>query len=56
MSTSDGYVINGSKIWMSRTHDSDLMLVLARTTPREEVEKESDGHAARMHTDLRPNM
>ena len=32
------------------------MLVLARTTPPKEIEKESDGHAARMHTELRPNM
>jgi hypothetical protein len=32
------------------------MLVLARTAPPEEVEKESDGHAARMHTELRPKV
>jgi alkylation response protein AidB-like acyl-CoA dehydrogenase len=49
-------VINGYKTWTSRAHDSDLMLVLARTAPPEEVEEESDGHAARMHRELRPNM
>ncbi|MEP3051707.1 MAG: acyl-CoA dehydrogenase family protein [Erythrobacter sp.] len=37
------YVINGQKIWTSRAEHSDLMLLLARTTPREEVEKKTDG-------------
>jgi len=39
----DGYVINGQKIWTSRAEHSDLMLLLARTTPREEVKKRTDG-------------
>jgi acyl-CoA dehydrogenase len=39
----DGYVINGQKIWTSRAEHSDLMLLLARTTPKEEVEKRTDG-------------
>ena len=39
----DAYVINGQKIWTSRAEHSDLMLLLARTTPREEVEKRTDG-------------
>ena len=30
----DGYVVNGQKIWTSRAQHSDLMLLLARTTPR----------------------
>ena len=34
----DHYVINGQKIWTSRAEHSDLMLLLARTTPREQVE------------------
>ncbi|PPR10327.1 MAG: Acyl-CoA dehydrogenase fadE12 [Alphaproteobacteria bacterium MarineAlpha11_Bin1] len=37
------YVINGQKIWTSRVEHSDLMLLLARTQSREEVEKRTDG-------------
>jgi acyl-CoA dehydrogenase len=39
----DEYVINGQKIWTSRAEHSDLMLLLARTTPREEIKKRTDG-------------
>ena len=39
----DGYVLNGQKVWTSRAEHSDLMLVLARTTPRERVQKKTDG-------------
>jgi len=39
----DSYVVNGQKIWTSRAEHSDLMLLLARTTPREEVAKRTDG-------------
>ncbi|MEE4317411.1 MAG: acyl-CoA dehydrogenase family protein [Erythrobacter sp.] len=39
----DAYVINGQKIWTSRAEHSDLMLLLARTTPRDQVEKKTDG-------------
>jgi acyl-CoA dehydrogenase len=39
----DHYVINGQKIWTSRAAQSDLMLLLARTTPREQVAKRTDG-------------
>jgi alkylation response protein AidB-like acyl-CoA dehydrogenase len=39
----DEYVITGQKIWTSRAEHSDLMMLLARTTPREEVEKKTDG-------------
>ncbi|MBB4612147.1 acyl-CoA dehydrogenase family protein [Novosphingobium taihuense] len=39
----DQYIVNGQKIWTSRAEHSDLMLLLARTTPREEVAKKTDG-------------
>jgi alkylation response protein AidB-like acyl-CoA dehydrogenase len=39
----DHYIINGQKIWTSRAEHSDLMLLLARTTPREQVQKRTDG-------------
>ena len=39
----DSYVINGQKIWTSRAEHSDLMLLLARTTPREQIKKRTDG-------------
>jgi len=39
----DEYVINGQKVWTSRALHSDLMLLLARTTPLEEVTKKSEG-------------
>ncbi|QEX20940.1 acyl-CoA dehydrogenase [Hypericibacter adhaerens] len=37
------YVVNGQKIWTSRAEYSDLMLLLARTTPRDQVAKRTDG-------------
>src|SRR5262245_60672823 len=37
------YVVNGQKIWTSRAEHSDLMLLLARTTPRDQVKKRTDG-------------
>ena len=39
----DDYVVNGQKIWISRAEHSDLMVLLCRTTPREECAKPSDG-------------
>ena len=39
----DEYVINGQKIWTSRAEYSDLMLLLARTTPKEQAKKRTDG-------------
>jgi acyl-CoA dehydrogenase len=39
----DKYVINGQKVWISRVQHSDLMLLLARTTPLEQVKKKSEG-------------
>src|SRR5437762_2377820 len=38
-----GYVVRGQKIWTSRAEHSDLMLLLARTTPLDEVQKRSEG-------------
>jgi acyl-CoA dehydrogenase len=39
----DNYVVKGQKIWISRAEHSDLMLLVARTTPIEQVKKRSDG-------------
>jgi acyl-CoA dehydrogenase len=39
----DKYVINGQKVWISRVQHSDLMILLARTTPLAEVNKKSEG-------------
>jgi acyl-CoA dehydrogenase len=39
----DRYVVNGQKVWTSRALHSDLMLLLARTTPADKVQKRSDG-------------
>ena len=39
----DSYVINGQKVWTSRALHSDLMLLLARTTPANETKRRSDG-------------
>ncbi len=39
----DRYVINGQKVWISRVQHSDLMILLARTTPIAEVKKKSEG-------------
>ncbi len=39
----DEYVVDGQKIWTSRAEHSDLMLLLARTTPRDQVAKRTDG-------------
>jgi len=41
--TNGGYTVRGQKIWTSRALYSDLMLLLARTTPIEEVEKRTEG-------------
>ena len=39
----DHYIINGQKLWTSRAEHSDLMLLLARTTPKEQAKKRTDG-------------
>jgi alkylation response protein AidB-like acyl-CoA dehydrogenase len=59
----DRYVINGQKVWTSRAEYSDLMLLLARTTPKDQVAKRVDGlsvfivdmkHARRNGMEIRP--
>lgn len=42
----DNYVINGQKVWISRIEHSDLMVLLARTTPKSEVKKKTEGLSA----------
>lgn len=41
--TGDKYVVNGQKVWISRIQHSDLMILLARTTPLSEVTRKADG-------------
>jgi acyl-CoA dehydrogenase len=41
--TGDRYIVNGQKVWISRIQHSDLMLLLARTTPLPEVKKKTEG-------------
>ena len=48
----DKYVVNGQKVWISRVQHSDLMILLARTTPLSEVKKKSEGMSIFM-VDLR---
>ena len=48
----DRYVINGQKVWISRVQHSDLMILLARTTPLADVKKKSEGMSIFM-VDLR---
>ena len=42
----DDYLINGQKVWISRIEHSDLMVLLARTTPREEAARKTEGLSA----------
>ncbi len=39
----DTYTVNGQKVWTSRAEHSDLMLLLARTTPKDQVERKGEG-------------
>ena len=39
----DHYIVNGQKVWTSRAEHSDLMLLLARTTPREQAKSRTRG-------------
>ena len=41
--SNDGYIVNGQKIWTSRVQHSDLLLLLVRTTPLDQVAKRTDG-------------
>src|SRR5438552_11274898 len=49
------YVVNGQKVWTSRARQSDLMLLLARTTPIEEVKRRTDGLSVFL-VDLKENL
>ena len=58
-----GYIINGQKVWTSRAAHSDLMLLLARTTPADQVKRRTDGistflidlqEAQKMGCEIRP--
>lgn len=51
----DRYVISGQKVWTSRVEHSDLMLLLARTTPLEQVERRGEGLSLFV-VDLRGNL
>jgi acyl-CoA dehydrogenase len=51
----DHYVVNGQKVWTSRARHSDLMLLLARTTPLDEVGRRTDGLSVFL-IDLRENL
>ncbi|MCX6066900.1 MAG: acyl-CoA/acyl-ACP dehydrogenase [Chloroflexi bacterium] len=50
----DRYFVNGQKVWISRVQHTDLMMLLARTTPREQVTKKTDGLSIFL-VDLREN-
>jgi acyl-CoA dehydrogenase len=51
----DRYIVNGQKVWISRVQHSDLLLLLARTTPLAEVKKKADGLSVFM-VDLRDSI
>ncbi len=42
----DRYIVNGQKVWISRAEHSDLLLLLARTTPKEEASHKTEGLSA----------
>ncbi len=42
----DDYVVNGQKVWISRIEHSDLMVLLARTTPKDQTKKKTEGLSA----------
>lgn len=56
----DEYVINGRKVWISKALESEKILLLTRTTPRDQVTKKTDGMTLfltdldRAHVDVRP--
>ncbi|GAA2100688.1 MULTISPECIES: acyl-CoA dehydrogenase family protein [Brevibacterium] len=56
----DDYVVSGRKVWISKAVESEKILLLTRTTPREEVERPTDGLTLfftdldRKHVDIRP--
>ncbi|HWB52341.1 MAG TPA: acyl-CoA dehydrogenase family protein [Stellaceae bacterium] len=50
-----GYIVNGQKVWTSRARHSDLMLLLARTTPVDEVKRRTEGLSVFL-IDLKTNL
>jgi acyl-CoA dehydrogenase len=50
----DRYFVNGQKVWISRVQHTDLMLLLARTTPQDQVKKKTEGLSIFL-VDLREN-
>lgn len=52
----DKYVINGQKVWISRVQHSDLMILLARTTPLAEVKKSPKACRSSWSTCARPSV
>lgn len=50
----DSYLVNGRKVWISKAQESEKILLLTRTTPRDEVAKKTDGMTLFL-TDLDPN-
>jgi acyl-CoA dehydrogenase len=52
---SDRYIVNGQKVWISRVRHSELLLLLARTTPLADVRRKSDGMSVFM-VDLRKSL
>ncbi len=51
----DRYVVNGQKVWISRVQHSDLMILLARTTPLAECTKKSEACPSSWLTCARPS-
>jgi acyl-CoA dehydrogenase len=51
----ESYLVNGQKVWISRVQHSDLLLLLARTTPLEQVKKKTEGLSVFL-VDLRERM
>ncbi|WP_223172237.1 acyl-CoA dehydrogenase family protein [Microbacterium sp. NIBRBAC000506063] len=55
-----GYIVNGRKVWISRAGEADRLLLVCRTTPREEAEKPTDGitllfaEVDREHIEIQP--
>ena len=50
---SERYVVNGQKVWISRIRHSGLMILLARTTPLDQVKKKSGGMSIFISTSRR---
>src|ERR1700761_2685108 len=51
----DHYVVNGQKVWTSRAEHSDLMLLLCRTTPRDQIKRRTEGLSTLL-VDMQPSI